>query len=360
MPRARPREVSSVRLPRSGVDRRGAVAAARAGRRRARPRGRPEPRAADEGSRVVEADARRRRQPRPRPRRHRGAGDGSLVVGALTRQQALLDSSVAGAIAAAARMPRGRFAGYRATRHRGTVGGSLAYAAPWAELTAAVVALDAEIEIRSARGDRTVAARAFFRGAARDGARARRAAHRGADPGRRTAHGRRLSRGQRALPGLRPGRGSRDRHARRGGNVHRGRARPPPRCAGAASRGRRPPRRDHDRRRRVRGGRGVAVGARPADDIEVSGTYRRRVAATLALRALRDANEKARGDDMSDRLEVRVEVNGAWREGSSSRAGRWPTSCARISTSPARTSPARTASAGTATSSSTARPSARA
>ena len=35
-------------------------------------------------------------------------------------------------------------------------------------------------------------------------------------------------------------------------------------------------------------------GLEPADDIEVSGTYRRRVAATLALRALRDANEKAR------------------------------------------------------------------
>jgi CO/xanthine dehydrogenase FAD-binding subunit len=35
-------------------------------------------------------------------------------------------------------------------------------------------------------------------------------------------------------------------------------------------------------------------GLEPADDIEVSGTYRRRVAVTLAIRALRDANEKAR------------------------------------------------------------------
>ena len=58
----------------------------------------------------------------------------------------------------------GRHAGYRATRHRGTVGGSLAYAAAWAELTAAAVALDARIEVRSTRGERTVAAREFFHG----------------------------------------------------------------------------------------------------------------------------------------------------------------------------------------------------
>jgi CO/xanthine dehydrogenase FAD-binding subunit len=89
--------------------------------------------------------------------------DGSLAIGALTRQQALLDSPVAGKTQPLLHAA-GRFAGYLATRHRGTVGGSLAYAAPWAELTAAVVALDAQLEIRSARGDRSVAARAFFRG----------------------------------------------------------------------------------------------------------------------------------------------------------------------------------------------------
>ena len=79
--------------------------------------------------------------------------DGSLVIGALTRQQALLDSPVAGK-AQPLLHAAGRFAGYLATRHRGTVGGSLAYAAPWAELTAAVVALDAQLEIRSARATR--------------------------------------------------------------------------------------------------------------------------------------------------------------------------------------------------------------
>ena len=89
--------------------------------------------------------------------------DGELVVGALVRQQALLDDPVA-----ARSWPLIRealhYAGYRETRHRGTVGGSLAYAAPWAELTAVAVALDATIEARSQRGGRSIAAREFFRG----------------------------------------------------------------------------------------------------------------------------------------------------------------------------------------------------
>jgi CO/xanthine dehydrogenase FAD-binding subunit len=86
-----------------------------------------------------------------------------LRIGALTRQQALLDSPVA-RDAQPLLHAAGLHAGYLATRHRGTVGGSLAYAAPWAELTAAVVALDARIEISSARGARTVPARSFFHG----------------------------------------------------------------------------------------------------------------------------------------------------------------------------------------------------
>jgi carbon-monoxide dehydrogenase medium subunit len=89
--------------------------------------------------------------------------DGELVVGALVRQQTLLDDPIA-----ASSWPLIRealeFVGYRATRHRGTIGGSLAYAAPWAELTAVAVALDAVIETRSRRGSRAIAAREFFRG----------------------------------------------------------------------------------------------------------------------------------------------------------------------------------------------------
>jgi len=89
--------------------------------------------------------------------------DGELRIGALTRQQALVDDDLAARVqpllGAAA-----RHAGYLATRHRGTVGGSLAYAAPWAELTAATVALDARLRVRSTRGERTIPAREFFRG----------------------------------------------------------------------------------------------------------------------------------------------------------------------------------------------------
>ena len=89
--------------------------------------------------------------------------DGTLHVGALVRQQTLLESAAAAATQPLLR-EAGRHAGFLATRHRGTVGGSLAYAAPWAELTAAVVALDATIEARSTRGERSIPARSFFLG----------------------------------------------------------------------------------------------------------------------------------------------------------------------------------------------------
>jgi CO/xanthine dehydrogenase FAD-binding subunit len=79
------------------------------------------------------------------------------------RQQTLLESAVA-----ARSWPligEGlQYAGYRETRHRGTIGGSLAFAAAWAELTAVTVALGATIEARSQRGGRSIAARDFFRG----------------------------------------------------------------------------------------------------------------------------------------------------------------------------------------------------
>jgi carbon-monoxide dehydrogenase medium subunit len=51
-----------------------------------------------------------------------------------------------------------------AIRSRGTIGGSLALADPAAELPACMVALDATIVTRSARGERRVAAADFFQG----------------------------------------------------------------------------------------------------------------------------------------------------------------------------------------------------
>jgi carbon-monoxide dehydrogenase medium subunit len=52
--------------------------------------------------------------------------------------------------------------GHYAIRQRGTIGGSLAHADPAAQLPLAALVLDAEIEIRSAAGQRTVPARDFF------------------------------------------------------------------------------------------------------------------------------------------------------------------------------------------------------
>jgi carbon-monoxide dehydrogenase medium subunit len=54
--------------------------------------------------------------------------------------------------------------GHAAIRNRGTIGGSVAHADPAAELPTVLVALDGEIEVRSSRGNRTIAAADFFEG----------------------------------------------------------------------------------------------------------------------------------------------------------------------------------------------------
>jgi len=54
--------------------------------------------------------------------------------------------------------------GHPAIRNRGTIGGSLAFADPAAELPACMVALGAEIEIAGPQGQRTVKAHEFFKG----------------------------------------------------------------------------------------------------------------------------------------------------------------------------------------------------
>jgi carbon-monoxide dehydrogenase medium subunit len=57
-----------------------------------------------------------------------------------------------------------RLIGHTAIRNRGTIGGSLAHADPAAELPTVLLALDGEVEARSARGVRTVAASNLFEG----------------------------------------------------------------------------------------------------------------------------------------------------------------------------------------------------
>jgi carbon-monoxide dehydrogenase medium subunit len=49
-------------------------------------------------------------------------------------------------------------------RHRGTLGGSLAHAAPEGDLPAALLALDGELVVRGPGGERTIAAKDFFVG----------------------------------------------------------------------------------------------------------------------------------------------------------------------------------------------------
>jgi carbon-monoxide dehydrogenase medium subunit len=86
---------------------------------------------------------------------------GSLSLGSMLRQSELLQSEP---IAEGAPLLREacRWVGYPTTRNRGTLGGSAAHADPAAELPAALLALDAEFVLRSAKTERLVGARDFF------------------------------------------------------------------------------------------------------------------------------------------------------------------------------------------------------
>lgn len=92
----------------------------------------------------------------------RGAG-GGLRIGAMTRQRRLEEDPLVARHAPLLReaVP---FIAHPQIRNRGTIGGSLAHADPAAELPALVVALDARLHLRSARGERTVAAADFYLG----------------------------------------------------------------------------------------------------------------------------------------------------------------------------------------------------
>jgi carbon-monoxide dehydrogenase medium subunit len=225
--------------------------------------------------------------------------DGELVVGALVRQQTLLDDPLAARSWPLIREALG-YVGHRATRHRGTIGGSLAFAAAWAELTAVTVALGAQIDVRSQRGARTIAAGDFFLG-----------------PNETALAGDELITAVRfPAPAPRSGAAFQEVSARyrdyaqvgaaavvsldAGGTCASAtlvllRVAATPHCAPIDS--------------IVQGSRLdeatlAAVAASlaelsPPDDIEVSGTYRRRVAATLARRALGVAAARAANEEPS-------------------------------------------------------------
>jgi carbon-monoxide dehydrogenase medium subunit len=219
--------------------------------------------------------------------------DGELVVGALVRQPTLLDDPLARRswpLIAEALLD----VGYRASRPRGTVGGSLAFAAAWAELTAVVVALGAAIEVRSSRGTRAIAASEFFRG-----------------PNATALAADELITAVRfPAPAPRTGAAFHEISARYRDYAQVGAAA----VVGLAEDGTcssatlvllrvadTPYRAEIESLAvgsRLDDGALDAIaaslgGLRPADDIEVSGTYRRRVAGVLARRALRDAAHAA-------------------------------------------------------------------
>jgi aerobic carbon-monoxide dehydrogenase medium subunit len=88
--------------------------------------------------------------------------NGTLTVGATTRQATIERSELAQAVPLLARAAP--LIGHFQIRNRGTVGGSLAHADPAAELPAVALALDAQMEIATGAGRHTVPAADFFVG----------------------------------------------------------------------------------------------------------------------------------------------------------------------------------------------------
>ncbi len=88
---------------------------------------------------------------------------GGLRIGAMTRYAELAASELVSERAPLIAKVLPHIA-HAAIRNRGTIGGSVALADPAAEMPAALLALDAQIELVSARGSRTVPASDFFIG----------------------------------------------------------------------------------------------------------------------------------------------------------------------------------------------------
>ena len=88
---------------------------------------------------------------------------GMVEIGALTRHVAAERSDIVAKHAPliARALPH---IGHAAIRNRGTLGGSIAFADPAAELPACLLALDGEVEATGPKGKRTIKAADFFKG----------------------------------------------------------------------------------------------------------------------------------------------------------------------------------------------------
>ncbi len=89
--------------------------------------------------------------------------DGMLEIGALVRHAQAERSDVVARYAPLIAMALPHI-GHAAIRNRGTIGGSIAFADPAAELPACLVALGGEVSLAGPDGRRSVAAEQFFRG----------------------------------------------------------------------------------------------------------------------------------------------------------------------------------------------------
>jgi aerobic carbon-monoxide dehydrogenase medium subunit len=89
--------------------------------------------------------------------RVRAADDGHVVVGAGVRHAEFEDGRVPPVLNGLFELAARQIA-YRAVRNRGTLGGSLAHADPAADWPAIMIALAAEVEVRSVRGSRQIPA----------------------------------------------------------------------------------------------------------------------------------------------------------------------------------------------------------
>jgi len=89
--------------------------------------------------------------------------NGAIEIGALTRHAQAEHSEVIAKHAPliARAMP---YIGHPAIRNRGTLGGSIAFADPAAELPACLLALDGEVEAAGPKGRRAIKAADFFKG----------------------------------------------------------------------------------------------------------------------------------------------------------------------------------------------------
>lgn len=89
--------------------------------------------------------------------------NGAVEIGALVRHVQAERSDVIARLAPliARAMPH---IGHAAIRNRGTLGGSIAFADPAAELPACLMALDGEVEATGPKGKRTIKAQDFFKG----------------------------------------------------------------------------------------------------------------------------------------------------------------------------------------------------